>query len=114
MSTYYRIQTEVKGRDAWHCIDPLTLRLGASPENNKYRLSPTYESGSRSFFGQAEEKLREMSIPFSYDDLSREYQSYCETWHVTFSDLPSYVEKHVHVISLDSSQQPPLQVVVCK
>ena len=101
MGTYYRIQTEVKGRDAWHCIDPLTLRLGASPENDKYRLSPTYESGSRSFFGQAEEKLREMSIPFSYDDLSKEYQSYCETWHVVLSDLPSVVEKCVHVIPLD-------------
>jgi hypothetical protein len=105
MGTYYRIQTEVKVRDVWHCIDPLTLRLGASQVNNNYRLSPTYESGSRSFFGQAEEKLREMSIPFSYDDLSKEYQSYCETWHVTFSDLPSYVEKHVHVISLDSIKE---------
>lgn len=102
MSTNYIIYTEAKIGDEWHCIDPLTLRVGAKEEDNKYRLSRTYENGSRSYFGEAAEKLENMSVRFSFEALSDEFRKICESWMIEPEELPKYVERCCYVIPLDA------------
>ena len=102
MSTDYCIYTEAKIEGEWHCIDPLTLRIGNKSEGNRYRLSRTYEIGSRSYFGSAAEKLEEMSVKFRFEDLSEEFKRICEGWTQEPAELPEYVERNCYVIPLQS------------
>lgn len=53
MSTYYDLYTEIKVNGKWHCINNKLLNV----HDNKLRLTQTYWSGSRSFFGDAADEI---------------------------------------------------------
>lgn len=68
MSTSYFLYTEAYIEEKWVCINPSFERDG------KRRLAMTYESGSRSYFGQTADKIEEIGGRLRFDDLSAELQ----------------------------------------
>lgn len=69
MSTSYFLYTEAYIDNKWVCINPSFERDG------KRRLAMTYESGSRSYFGQTADKIEEIGGRLLFDDLSAELQA---------------------------------------
>ena len=72
MSTNYFLYTEAYIDDKWVCINP------AFNKERKRRLAMTYESGSRSYFGQTADKIEEVGETLRFEDLSAELQEYFE------------------------------------
>ena len=68
MSTSYFLYTEAYIDDKWVCINP------GFDMDGKRRLAMTYESGSRSYFGQSADKIEEIGGRLRFDDLSAELQ----------------------------------------
>lgn len=73
MSTSYFLYTEAFIDDKWVCINP------GFDKEGKRRLAMTYESGSRSYFGQTADKIEEIGGKLRFDDLSAELQEYYES-----------------------------------
>ena len=69
MSTSYFLYTEAFIDDKWVCINP------GFDKEGKRRLAMTYESGSRSYFGQTADKIEEIGGRLRFDDLSAELQA---------------------------------------
>lgn len=69
MSTSYFLYTEAYINNKWVCINP------AFEKEGQRRLAMTYESGSRSYFGQAADKIEEIGGRLRFDDLSAEVQA---------------------------------------
>lgn len=68
MSTSYFLYTEAYIDDKWVCINP-----GFDKEGER-RLAMTYESGSRSYFGQTADKIEEIGGRLRFEGLSAELQ----------------------------------------
>lgn len=64
MSTSYFLYTEAYIDNKWVCINPSFERDG------KRRLAMTYESGSRSYFGQTADKIEEIGGSLQFEDMS--------------------------------------------
>ena len=69
MSTSYFLYTEAYIDNKWVCINPTFEKEG------KQRLAMTYESGSRSYFGQTADKIEEIGGRLRFDNLSTELQA---------------------------------------
>lgn len=54
MSNSYYVYTEVKTDKGWECVDPYL------PKDGKWILTETYQSCSRSYFGETFDTLREL------------------------------------------------------
>jgi hypothetical protein len=63
MSTTYLVYTEVKIENKWVCASPYIRN-----EKGKEVLVTTYESGSRSYFGNTFDKFRELNVGIDYPD----------------------------------------------
>lgn len=74
MSTYYNFYTEAKIGDTWYCIDPRFLRLERGSTPMTYRIHNTYWNGSRSYFGEAYDRLEEVSHSIKLEDTSAEFR----------------------------------------
>lgn len=68
MSTSYFLYTEAYIDDKWVCINPGVEKEG------KRRFAMTYESGSRSYFGQTADKIEEIGETLRFEDMSDELQ----------------------------------------
>lgn len=68
MSTYYDLYTEIKVNGKWNCINNKLLNV----RNNAIRLTQTYWSGSRSFFGDAADEIERRGYYLREDELSEE------------------------------------------
>lgn len=68
MSTYYDLYTEIKINGKWTCINNVIKDI----RDNDLVLSRTYESGSRSFFGDTSDKLDEIGMQLEAQELSEE------------------------------------------
>lgn len=68
MSTSYFLYTEAYIDGRWVCIDP------TFEKERKRHLTMTYESGSRSYFGQTADKIEEIGGRLRFDELSAELQ----------------------------------------
>lgn len=68
MSTSYFLYTEAYVDNKWVCINP------GFDMDGKRRLAMTYESGSRSYFGQTADKFEEIGEALRFEDLSAELQ----------------------------------------
>lgn len=66
MSSSYHIYTELKCEDGWHCIDPWFPKA-----DGQWVLTETYFSGSRTYFGETFDKLREIGVT-NPQDISEE------------------------------------------
>lgn len=66
MSTSYYMYTEVNINGKWTCINNKITNV----EKDKEVLSETYYSGSRSYFGEAAEKIEGIGCHINYDDMS--------------------------------------------
>lgn len=73
MSTSYFLYTEAYIDNKWVCINP------GFDKEGKRRLAMTYESGSRSYFGQTADKIEEIGERLRFEDLSAELQARYET-----------------------------------
>lgn len=73
MSTSYFLYTEVYIDDKWVCINP------GFDMDEKRRLAMTYESGSRSYFGQTADKIEAVGETLLFEDLSAELQARYES-----------------------------------
>lgn len=73
MSTSYFLYTEAFIDGKWVCINP------GFDKEGKRRLAMTYESGSRSYFGQTADKIEEVGETLRFEDLSAELQARYET-----------------------------------
>ena len=73
MSTSYFLYTEVYIDDKWVCINP------GFDMDGKRRLAMTYESGSRSYFGQTADKIEAVGETLLFEDLSAELQARYES-----------------------------------
>ena len=75
MSASYILYVEAKVKDEWRCINckvpKYDGKTGNSPEF-EYLLSETYWNGSRSYFHNTYDKLRELGCDISFSDLSPE------------------------------------------
>ena len=69
MSTSYFLYTEAYIGDKWVCINP------GFDMDGKRRLAMTYESGSRSYFGQTADKIEAVGETLLFEDLSAELQA---------------------------------------
>lgn len=97
MSTYYNFYTEAKIGDVWHCIDPKVLRLGSS--GDPYKLTHTYWSGSRSYFGEAHDKLMDISSKIRFDDTSSEFRTTkTMDWRGSGEELAPYYDSILRVM----------------
>ena len=54
MSNSYFLYTEVKTDKGWECVDPYL------PKDGKWILTETFESGSRTYFGETFDELRHL------------------------------------------------------
>ena len=70
MATSYFIYTEMKQNGVWHCINSRMKDV----KTGKDFLTMTYESGSRTYFGETADKIQELGISLAYDGLSPELQ----------------------------------------
>ena len=68
MSTSYYLYTEAYIDNEWVCINP------AFEKDGKRRIATTYESGSRSYFGQTADKIEEIGCALRFCDMSTELQ----------------------------------------
>ena len=68
MSTSYYLYTEAYIDNKWVCINP-----GFDKEGKRH-LAMTYESGSRSYFGQTADKIEEIGGRLRFEGLSAELQ----------------------------------------
>ena len=73
MSMSYFLYTEALIDDKWFCINP------AFEKEGKRRIAMTYESGSRSYFGQTADKIEEIGGALRFEDLSAELQERYES-----------------------------------
>ena len=101
MSTYYNIHTEVRADGVWHCVDPLILHLKTDRREQQYELVPTCENGSRSYFGQAADKLESLADRFCFDDLSEELKAYFMKWQLPPEKIPNAVSGCAYNIPVD-------------
>ena len=60
MSNSYFVYTEIYIDGEWHCVNQYLPRKNKKTGETEYRLIPTYESGSRSYFGNTFDKIREI------------------------------------------------------
>ena len=74
MSTSYFLYTEAYIDNKWVCINPSFERDG------KRRLVMTYESGSRSYFGQTADKIEEIGGSLRFEDMSAALQERYEKY----------------------------------
>lgn len=81
MSTYYNIYTEANINGKWICIDGMVPKLEYDYEKHErnenkieYKLEYTYWNGSRSYFGDTYDRLRDWGKRTSFSDLSKELQ----------------------------------------
>lgn len=72
MSTSYYLYTEVYTDGKWICINP------AFEKDGQRHLATTYESESRSYFGQTAEKIENIGGTLRFDEMSLELQSFYE------------------------------------
>lgn len=70
MSTSYFLYTEAYIDNKWVCINPTFDREGKSC------IAMTYESGSRSYYGQTADKIEEIGSILRFDEMSDELQEY--------------------------------------
>lgn len=119
MSASYFIYTEVKINDEWHCINGLMPKFKYNWGNHKYEneyeyeLAETYYNGSRSYFGEAYNKLRDIGYGGKFIEMSKElqplYASSIEDekegvdswWHPIFIDYDCF-KKYVNPDKFDS------------
>ncbi|MBR2883725.1 MAG: hypothetical protein IKB93_02935 [Clostridia bacterium] len=71
MSTSYYMYTEVNIDGKWTCINNRIIDV----ERNEELMSETYYSGSRSYFGETADKIRDIGTLLKYDDLSDDVKS---------------------------------------
>ena len=60
MSNSYFVYTEIRIDNEWHCVNQYLPRINKETGETEYRLIPTYESGSRSYFGNTFDEIREI------------------------------------------------------
>ena len=67
MSTYYNVYTEAKIDGKWRCIDGYLHHVPYGEDKEELCLSTLYFNGSRSYFSDAYDRLREIGemVPFS-------------------------------------------------
>lgn len=70
MSSYYCAYTEIKLDDKWQCINQYLPVVDKETGETKWKMIPTEESGSRSYFGETFEKIHELGTWTRPDDLS--------------------------------------------
>lgn len=104
MSTYYDIHTEVSVGGRWYCADPKILKIPCREgEELGYDLSSTYWNGSRSYFGEAAERLEELSVRVPPDRLSEEMQEHFRGYNFSSDDARDrYFARSVYVIPYQS------------
>lgn len=66
MSTSYYMYTEVNINGKWTCINNRITNI----EKDKEMISETYYSGSRSYFGEAAEKIKNRGFRINHEDMS--------------------------------------------
>jgi len=94
MSTYYYIYTEVNINGKWICIDGMVPEIKRNSSNSifnenkiEYKIEETYWNGSRSYFGEAYDKLYLWGKQIGFKNLSQELK---DRWK---SRLESELEK---------------------
>ena len=81
MSASYSFYVEAKINGVWHCINPKyphfkpDYKNGCVFDEYEYEIQVTYWNGSRSYFGEAYDKFRELGTEIKYAELSEELQS---------------------------------------
>ena len=73
MSTSYFLYTEALIDDKWVCINPFFDNEG------KRHIVMTYESGSRTYYGQTADKIEEIGRTLRFEDMSAELQARYES-----------------------------------
>lgn len=116
MSTYYNFYTEGRINGEWHCIDPVGIRVTPHDNQIAQKLYQTYWNGSRSYFGDAYNKLMEYAWHIRFSDASQEFQksildsilgSYSvksdpESYDMTKNEAVEYFDNNLLAISLSS------------
>ena len=96
MSVYYNFYTEAFLKDEWHCIDPVGLYVRFNGEIHQ-ELYSTFWNGSRSYFGEAWDRLRENAGAIRFSETSPEFQK-----HILDSLEDSYAwaeeDEEAHVV----------------
>lgn len=62
MSSYYYVYTEVKTPEGWKCVNQYLPKKDEKSGKERWVLIPTYESGSRSYFGNTYDELRYIGV----------------------------------------------------
>ncbi len=107
MSTTYLLYTEAKINDVWVCVCPYVRYKKNGKE--KESMVTTYESGSRSYFGNTYDKLRELNIGIHFpEDLSPELKKHF------YDDVLAQADKEKNeYYNPENTIQYYKQVIVC-
>lgn len=101
MSTYYSFYTEARIGGTWYCIDPRVLQLERDGRPMSYVLNNTYWSGSRSYFGEAYDKLKEIASKTKFEDTSAEFRMHkIIDWSGKDEDVAPYYDSILYAIPL--------------
>lgn len=85
MSAEYSLYTEIEIDGIWHAVNGRVLNT----QTMKPELSETYHSGSRSYFSQSMNKIREIGFHLSINDLSKAVKD-ANTWIGNDKSVPIY------------------------
>ena len=88
MSTSYFVYTEIKHNGKWICLNNKIKNI----KDEKEKLSVTYYSGSRSYFGETYNKLEAMGDKISKKELSDELREMYGDEKDEFEDYPVVVD----------------------
>lgn len=71
MGSEYTIYTEAKIDNEWICLNSYVV----DKKTKKYSLTPTYWNGSRTYFSDALNKIRDIGYVIPYHEISKEIQT---------------------------------------
>ena len=100
MGTDYFFYTEAKIDNTWYGIDPRILRLQNREEPLTYKINYTYWNGSRSYFGETYDKLKDISKPIRLEDTSTEFRiDHLLGWRGDDKDAIPYYDNMLRVMN---------------
>ena len=100
MSTYYNFYTEALVDGTWYCIDHRVLQLERNDRPMTYKLNCTYWNGSRSYFGEAYDKLEEVGRPIRLADTSTEFRMLkILGWRGDDGEVEKYYDRILYTVS---------------
>lgn len=102
MGTQYNIYTQLKVKDNWVCINPLVPKYDKEGKLIKYKLAETYWNGSRSYFSETFNKIRDIGFAMPFSQLDAIIKNQFAEPDDTYYGFGEEREEMVYVVSYEN------------